>query len=584
MSSRRPTPWGRSAGGRIANVGERHVVRQFGLRGQRLGYGGRHAGGLLPGERVRARLTARRGAGPGAVAAWRLCLAVATIAAAHPAQAADPTFDVLAIDVDGNTLLDQGTLEAAIYPYMGPGRSRRDVEAAQKALEAAYRAKGYQSVLVEVPRQTVDQGVLKLHVVEVPVGRLRVVGSKYHSLAAVRAAVPALAEGKVTDFDAAQAQLNEANRLPDRQVTPVIHPGAAPGTIDVDLKVVDTSPLHASLELNNAHSAFTTPLRLTGNVRYDNLWQLGHSASFTYAVAPERRGDGEVFAGSYMAPVWNTPFSLLLFGYNSTSNIATIGGVQVLGKGYDVGARAIYQFPTHGGFSQSLSVGLDFKHFREIVQLRNGETSPAAVSYAPLNATYTLRHQGRSSTTASAAITANFRGLGDNDGRFDVKRTYGRADFIHFNIDLDHTQPLWRGFEAEARLSGQVTNTPLVSSEQFAIGGAGSVRGYLEAEATVDDGAFASLELSTPQLFPSASRFVDNLRVFTFFDAASGRVRFPLAEQQGDFTLMSAGLGARFDLLDHLHGDVFAGVPLKPGPTRTDTGRAYGALSLKADF
>jgi hemolysin activation/secretion protein len=539
-----------------------------------LGEGGQLAGRAFPGKPA---LGLGRAAGAGACAAALLAIATA-------ANAAQTKFDIYAIDVDGNTLLDRAALETVIYPYMGPGRTPADVEAAQKALEAAYHAKGYQSVLVEVPRQSVDTGVIKLHVVEVPVGQLRVVGSKYHSLAAIREAVPALAEGKVADFQAAQAEINELNRLPDRQVTPVIHAGAAPGTIDVDLKVADQAPLHGSVELNNAHSAFTEPLRTTVNLRYDNLWQLGHSASFTYVVAPQRPSDGQVFAGSYAAPLWGTPFTLLAFGYNSNSDVATIGGVSVLGKGSDVGVRALYQFAPHGPISQTLSVGLDYKHFDELVHLGDGGTSPGTVTYIPLTATYTLRRQARSSTTATLAMTANFRGLGDNDRGFQTKRADARANFVHFNLDVEHLQPLWAGFEGDLRVSGQTTNTALVSSEQFALGGSNSVRGYLEAEATVDDGAFGSVELRTPELLRFAPKLIDGFRLFTFFDAGSGRVRFPQAEQQASFTLLSTGVGARFQFLDHLSGDASVGIPLKPGPTRNQTGRAYGSFSVKAAF
>ena len=515
--------------------------------------------------------------------AWSLCI-LSAAAWAAPALAAGAAFDIEAIDVDGNTLLDESALGRAIYPHLGPGRTEADVAAAQKDLEDAYRARGYQSVVVEVPRQTIDQGLVKLHVVETPIGRVRVVGSKYHSLAAVEAGVPALAPGQVANFQDAQAQINEVNRLPDRQVTPVVRAGEAPGTIDVDLKVVDEAPLHGSVELNNESSAFTKPLRLTANVRYDNLWQLGHSISATYEVAPQRRQDGEVFAGSYMAPLWGSPFSLLMFGFNSNSDLATLGGVSVLGKGYDVGARAVYQFPTAGPISQSLSIGIDYKHFDEFIRLTGGQESDGAVSYAPLSATYTLRLQQTSTTTASVAITANPRGLGDGDVGFQTKRANARANFIRTNVDIEHTRPLWAGFEGNVRLSGQMASTALVSSEQFAMGGANSVRGYLEAETVADNGAFGSVELRTPRLLSSASRFVDNLRLFSFFDAAAGSVIQPQAEQQGSFTLLSAGLGARVRLLDHLDGDLFAAVPLKSGPSRVDRGRPYGTFSLKAEF
>ncbi|MDR3508721.1 MAG: ShlB/FhaC/HecB family hemolysin secretion/activation protein [Caulobacteraceae bacterium] len=516
-------------------------------------------------------------------AAWAaLTLGMALLPLASVA-APEPTFDVNAIDVDGNTLLDETSLETAVYPYMGPGRTRADVSAARQSLENTYRAKGYQSVIVEIPRQTVADGVVKLHVVEAPVGHLRVVGSKYHSLTAVETAIPALAEGKVPDFQQAQAEITEANRLPDRQVTPVIRAGQVPGTIDIDLKVADQEPLHGSLELNNQSSPSTKPLRLTANLRYDNLWQAGHSASATYEVAPQRRADGEVIAGSYVAPVWNTPFSVLVFGFNSNSNLATLGGVNVLGKGYDIGVRAIYQYRTLGSISQSLSFGADFKHFTESVRLGGGAVSAGAVSYTPLSATYTLRRQAQSTTTASLALTANLRGLGDGDVGFQTKRANARADFFHANLDIEHTRPLWGGFEGNVRVSGQITDKPLVSSEQFSIGGFSSVRGYLEAEAVGDNGAFGSVELRSPILLKSFSGVIDDFRVFTFADAAGAWVLLPQAEQKRAFTLYSAGFGTRFRLMDHLTGDLIAAVPLTPGPTRSDD-RAYATFSLKAEF
>jgi hemolysin activation/secretion protein len=525
--------------------------------------------------------------------AMALALSAALAAGAGVAQAdeaakpavAEPTFDINAIDVDGVTLLDEATLEKAIYDHMGPGRTRADVAAAQQALEEAYRAKGYQSVVVEVPRQTVADGIVKLHVVEAPVGRLRVVGSKYHSLAEIEAAIPSLAEGKVANFTQAQAEITEANRLPDRQVTPIVHAGQAPGTVDVDLKVADQEPLHGSVEVNNENSPFTKPLRVTANLRYDDLWQLGQSISATYEVAPQRRSDTEVYAGSYVAPLWNTPFSLLVFGFNSNSDLAALGGVDVLGKGHDIGVRAIYQYAALGPISQSLSFGVDYKHFLEFDRLSSGQVSAGAVSYWPISATYTLKRQTESTTTASAALTADLRGLGDGDTGFQDKRANARANFIRANLDVEHTQPLWAGFQGDVRIAGQITNTALVSSEQFSVGGFSSVRGYLEAEAIGDNGVFGSMELRSPVLLRRFPRILDDLRLYTFLDGADTWVLLPQVEQKSEFTLYSTGIGTRFRLLDHLAGDVFTAFPLKNGPTRPGGGdRAYTTFSLKADF
>ncbi|WP_371066638.1 POTRA domain-containing protein, partial [Salmonella enterica] len=125
---------------------------------------------------------------------------------------------------------------------------------ARDALQKAYQDRGYQSVVVELPQQQVKNGVILLQVTEAKVGRLRVDGAQYNSPQNIRDAVPALAEGQVPDFNQAQQQLTDLNRSADRQVIPILKPGALPQTVDVDLKVDDHSPLHGSLELNNDNS------------------------------------------------------------------------------------------------------------------------------------------------------------------------------------------------------------------------------------------------------------------------------------------------------------------------------------------
>jgi len=112
----------------------------------------------------------------------------------------EPKFDLEAYDVDGNTLLDTPTIEAAVYPFLGPDRTRDDVGAARDALQKAYQSRGYQSVVVEVPQQNARTGIVRFHIVEAPVGRLRVVDSQYHLPSRIKEQVPSLREGRVPNF------------------------------------------------------------------------------------------------------------------------------------------------------------------------------------------------------------------------------------------------------------------------------------------------------------------------------------------------------------------------------------------------
>jgi hemolysin activation/secretion protein len=512
--------------------------------------------------------------------------AAPTEASGDSAAAEAPIFDVEAYDVDGNSLLDPLTIEKSVYPYLGPRRSKSDIDAARQALEDAYRHRGYDSVLVEVPAQTVADHVVRLHVVETTVGRLRVTGTKYYSIEDIKKKAPALAEGQVPNFAAAQSEIAELNREPGRQITPVIQPGKIPGTVDIDLKVAEQAPVHASLELNNDHAVDTTPLRLTATFRYDNLWQAGHAASLSYAVAPQNRSQSEVVAGSYLAPVPDSRWSVLLYGYHSNSDVATLGDVAVLGKGYAVGLRAIGQLPPLGPVAQTVSAGFDFKHFDQLLAVGTGKTPPVetVIDYWPATFVYSLQFDtAASSTHGSLGLTTGLRSGSSAEAAFQENRAFAHGNFIHVNLDLDHTQNLPKGFVANLRLTGQAANQPLVSGEQFAAGGLGTVRGYPQAVAVGDDGAFASVELRSPLITLAPTRLIDGWRMFAFADAASVRLIQALPGQRPDFSLYSAGVGARFQLLQRLDGDLLVGFPMA-ALRGVDVGRAYTVFSLKAGF
>ncbi len=195
--------------------------------------------------------------------------------AAQQPPAEDPTLYIREYRVVGSKALDRGSVEEAVYGYLGPGRTAQDVEGARAALEKTYRDKGFQTVSVSVPMQRAANGVVFLQVTEAPVGRLRVNGSRFYDINKIKARVPSLAQGTLPNFNKVEREIIALNQSGDLQITPSLAAGVMPGTVDVNLVVKDKFPLHGSVELNNRYSANTTPLRLDLSLRYDNLWQLG---------------------------------------------------------------------------------------------------------------------------------------------------------------------------------------------------------------------------------------------------------------------------------------------------------------------
>lgn len=460
--------------------------------------------------------------------------------------------------------LPRGLVEETVYPFLGPGRTDSDVEQARTALEKAYQDKGYQTVSVQVPRQTAAHGIVVLQVSEQPVGRLRVRDSRYFSLQKIKEGAPSLAEGSVPKFDDVTRDIIALNQLPDRRITPGLHAGVEPGTVDVDLSVKDTLPLHGSLELNNRSSADTKPLRLNGAISYNNLWQLGHSIGLSFQVSPEDLDQVRVFSGYYVARIPGVPWiSFSASGVKQDSNVSTLGGIASAGRGEVISARAIMTLPAGTDFYHSFTLGFDYKHFDQASSVTAGQLLDTPITYYPLSADYSATWSKKGAVTdLDANVIANLRGLGSDEAEFDLNRFRARGSFIYLRGSIAHTHDLPAGLQVFGKVQGQVTNQPLVNSEQLAGGGLATVRGYLEAEALGDDGVFGSFELRTPQLATWTKSEGNDWRAYIFADGGVLTIRDALPGQTSSFTLASVGVGARIRLMNHFNGSLDAGVPL----------------------
>lgn len=189
---------------------------------------------------------------------------------------------------------------------------------------------------------------------------------------------------------------------------------------------------------------------------------------------------------------------------------------------------------------------------------------------------------------ASGTLSANL-GLGGNfvGAREDfISASYSdraRPGYFKATLAVTRDQRLFDNWSLLVRANGQVATAPLISNEQFALGGLSSVRGYYEGDSYGDMGWFSSLELRTPLLatqVPVGSEPTPAwLRGSVFFDA--GQRYYVDAPASGDrfATLLGTGFGLSGNLNNHVDLRVAVGWPLRDSAnTRAYEPRAYFSL------
>jgi hemolysin activation/secretion protein len=528
---------------------------------------------------------------------WKtlVCLAALCLGAGGAfAQARLPErFTLTEIRVEGNTVLPALAIEQAIYPHLGPARGEADVMAARDALARVYEAEGYLSVVVQpVSFQLARNEIVQFtfRVTEGAVERLRVKGAQYNLPSQIRAASPAVAPGAVPHFPSLQTELAQLQRRADMSVTPILRPGRDPGKMEVELQVEDALALHGSLELSNRQSADTSARRLEAALRYDNLWQRQHSIGLRFINSPLDPEQVSVYSLVYSLPVGDAGRRLTLLAVQSDSDVVTAQDFGSQGRGSTVGLRFSVPLPArNSGLFHTLTAGVDYKHLKESSGLAGADTSDKPVIYTPFSLQYNALLPGETQRwTFGAGMVFGLRGLTDNqiscDGiatvdQFACRRAGAERNFSvgRFELALNQRFGKW---QFEGGLETQFASGPLISSEQFSIGGRDSVRGYLESEVLGDDGARLGLQLSTPVLTPS--EWPVAVHALAFYDTGWVHTQEALPGQLGNTVLASTGLGLRAQASAHVQARLDFAQALREGShTRKGAKRLHVSLGME---
>jgi tetratricopeptide (TPR) repeat protein len=139
-------------------------------------------------------------------------------------------------------------------------------------------------------------------------------------------------------------------------------------------------------------------------------------------------------------------------------------------------------------------------------------------------------------------------------------RVRGGGKFVKYDYSLSRINSMPLSTYLLLSAAGQASNNPLVSSEQYQIGGMYTVRGYDEGHALGDYGNNASAELRYPLGF-----IPDNLHMWgvhprrvlqgtAFIDWGFSHFRSPTTATRNNHNLLGAGFGGRLNLMSCISG------------------------------
>jgi hemolysin activation/secretion protein len=417
---------------------------------------------------------------------------------------------------------------------------------------------GLPFVIVEVPEQKVEDGVLQLTVTESRLDRVHIQGNRWTNKKILRDYIT-IKSGDPIDEDDMSVLLDFLNRNPFRTVSMIYEPGSKEHTTDITFFSDDRKPwlIYVGAQNNGIPS--------TGRTRWfaGGTWKVyGVDHIFTYQYTTDsdfNRFQAHTFQYLALLP-WR--HVLNLYGGYSTVN-------PVLGRGIDdqntdgtSGSASLrYVIPLSTwtpDYQHQFSWGADFRRLNNNLEFTAEDITPAVGNTVNVFQFFT-GYQGKFFPGDNVLIwNVEFflspgRWLPDQSNRdYQSLRPRAENSWLYSRGLFSYLQILPLKFQLYTQIRGQWSTESLIASEQFGLGGYDTVRGYDERRITSDNGFILNFEVRSPPIHLISSRVDDRLQFLAFLDYGYGSDidRVQSLDQEND--LLGIGPGLRYYIGDHV--------------------------------
>jgi hemolysin activation/secretion protein len=506
---------------------------------------------------------------------------------------------------EGNTVFSDEDLAAVLDEYVGRDLSAEDLEEARRRLTQAYIDKGYINSGAVLPDQPAGTGVILFQIVE---GRLSEINLQNNTTRRVPFLQPRLRDEYVKsrirlgtrpplNIVRLRDQLEVLRQNPNlRVIQAELRPGAEPGDAYLDVQIQEGFPIQLGLRFSNTRSPSVGAEQLELLASHRNLTGNGDVLSARYGVNTGGVEEWE-FAGAddfsvdYTFPI--TPYdTTLTVSYEKTDSLVVEDPFQDLDITSDSDTIALTaRQPVYRTVDTeaALFVSLDYRENETTLLGEPFSFSPGAedgrtaVTAVRVGQEFNTRSQDMAFALRSTfSVGVDAFGATDNEG--DIPE----GQFLAWLGQLQYVRRLSRNdpYSAQlvARLSAQLAADPLLTIEQFSVGGLDTVRGYRENQIVRDNAVVGSLELQWPVFRENLPGFA----VVPFFDVGYGWNVDDVDESidiPESRTLYSVGVGLRYASPDgRLEAQVYYGYALtdedNPNNDLQDSGLHFNVLLL----
>ena len=491
-----------------------------------------------------------------------------------PLQDIPGKITVTEFEVIGSTVFTPQQLAEVLQTYINTPISFAQLIEAQEAITKLYQDNGYIISGAFIPPQTLQDGIVKIQVVEGRVEAIEVTGLESLNPDYIRSRIEIALGPPLNQYELLKAlQLLQINPLIS-SISAELTAGIQPGTSNLSVSVTEANAFHLLASYDNYRNPSVGTDRILGQLTHDNLLGWGDRFNLTYYHTD---GSDSLDNINYTLPI-NPENGTLNFRFRLIDSKVI---QPALFEPFDLESEYrkyefSYRQPVIQSANQEFAVGIT-ADWQTSSNFLLGEPFPLSRGADPEGKTriFVLRlfqeynRRGEKQVfVARSQFSFGFDAFGatnNNDGRPDSQFFAWRGQVQYLNLLTPDVILLLRS-------DLQLASESLLSVEQFSLGGIFSVRGYSQDALLADNGFFASAELRTNIV--KIPEWNITLQLSPFFDVGTvwNSDNFPLQRKN----LYSAGLGLRLLVDEIFSARLDWGIPIADFTDSHDTLQSDG--------
>lgn len=508
----------------------------------------------------------------------------------HPSAVRDPlaAFDGIKIDPAGDLSLavENAAFAEVLRPYVGQPITTSRLHQMATDVIRFYRRCGHPVVDVSMPPgQDITDGMVQVVIREGAVGCVRATGGCWTDAGRL-ARQSWLRHGQKIEPPTLADDLEWLNRNPFRDVHAVFAPGAVDGSTDIVFQIHDRRPISSFVGYEDSGTHITGRERVKAGFVWTN--SADHLVSYQYSADAPLSGRLDVHSLEYRIPFFETRDTLSVYGSwgrTDTTFDTTAGRTTRSGDAWQVSVRYLHDLFRGDGHDDEFHFGLDLKGadtFAEFGIPSLSETPGADIHIVQLNVGWLSEQQYCDGITRYGLdIFGSPGGLLNNNHARDFKqiRNHTRATYAYARGFLEESYGVSARSELLMRLTGQLSTSRLLPTEQLGFGGYQSIRGYDYRSINGDNGYILNLEYRTRPIHGCVHNQPSSLTLLAFADLGqhwNWGSNATLPYDDGDL-LAGAGLGLRYTVGSRVDVRCDYGLPLTDvgGVRRNTSGRLH---------